>query len=99
MRLLPGALFTAFALLVGAAAASSGRERTGRIVLGMNHYCKGQSGQRPTDCGKGEIAVVNANGTGLRVLTHDKVTETSPVWSPNHEQIAYLRPRAHASDQ
>ena len=53
----------------------------------MNHYCKGQSGQPPTDCGKGEIAVVNANGTGLRVLTHDKVTETRRVVA-QHEQIA-----------
>ena len=99
MRLVPVAMVTALALLVGAAAASSGSKPTGQIVFGMNHYCRGQSGRPPTDCGKGEIAVVDANGTGLRVLTHDKVTETSPVWSPNHEQIAYLRPRAHTSDQ
>ena len=51
------------------------------------------------DCGKGEIAVIGANGSDLRVLTHDKVTETSPAWSPNHEQIAFIRPKAHTSDQ
>ncbi len=99
MRLLPVALVAALALLAGAASASGGSRPTGQIVLGMDLYCKGQGGEPPTDCGKGEIALVDANGTGRRVLTHDRVTETSPVWSPNHEQIAYLRPRAHTSDQ
>lgn len=65
-------MLAALALLVGAAAASSGTQPTG---------------------------VVDANGTGLRVFTHDRVTETSPVWSPNHEQIAFLRPRKRTSDQ
>jgi Tol biopolymer transport system component len=89
------------ALLAGAASASSGTQPTGRIVFGMNHFCivQGASGPEPADCGKGEIAVVGADGTGLRVLTHDKVTETSPVWSPNGEQIAFLKPRPHTSDQ
>jgi hypothetical protein len=27
-----------------------------------------------------------------QVLTPDKVTETSPAWSPNHEQIAFPQP-------
>jgi Tol biopolymer transport system component len=101
MRFLPVATVTALALLVGAASASGGAQPTGRIAFGMNHFCpaRGQSGPVPVDCGKGEIAVVNANGTGLRVLTHDKVTETSPAWSPNHEQIAFIRPKRHTSDQ
>jgi Tol biopolymer transport system component len=101
MRLLPVATFTALALLVGTASASGGPQPTGRIVLGTNHFCaaQGQGGPEPVDCGKGEIAVVYANGTGLRVLTHDNVTETSPVWSPNHEQIAFIRPKPHTSDQ
>lgn len=89
------------ALVAGVASAGNGPQPTGQIVLGMNHFCivKGASGPEPADCGKGEIAVVNADGTGLRVLTHDKVTETSPVWSPNHEQIAFIKPKPHTSDQ
>lgn len=98
-RLLIAAL-VAFGLCAGAASAS-GTQPTGQIVLGMNHFCqpKGQSGPVPVDCGKGEIAVVDADGAGLRVLTHDKVTETSPTWSPNHRQIAFIRPDPHTSDQ
>ena len=91
------------ALSAGVASASSGTQPTGQIVLGMNHFCSANGGNGggkvPVDCGKGEIAVVNADGSGLRILTHDKVTETSPTWSPNHEQIAFLRPRKHTSDQ
>lgn len=93
---------TAFlALLVGVASASGGAQPTGQIVFGMNHYCqaKGTSGPEPVDCGKGEIAVIDADGAGLRVLTHDKVTEDSPAWSPDHSQIAYIRPNAHTSSQ
>lgn len=103
-RLLVGSL-VCFAVLAGVASASSGPQPSGQIVLGMDHFCQnshppnGGSGTVPIECGKGEIAVVDANGTGLRVLTHDKVTETSPVWSPNHEQIAFLKPRTHSSDQ
>lgn len=91
-------------VLAGVASASSGPQPSGRIVLGTNHFCQnpdpnGGGGTVPADCGKGEIAVVAANGSGLRVLTHDKVTETSPAWSPNGEQIAFIRPKPHTSDQ
>jgi TolB protein len=70
----------------------------------VNHFCQtpdanGGSGTVPADCGKGEIAVAAANGSNLRVLAHDKVTETSPVWSPNGEQIAFIRPKPHTSEQ
>lgn len=101
MRRLVLTSLACLALLAGAASASSGTQPTGQIVLGMNHFCivQGASGPEPADCGKGEIAVVNANGTGLRTLTHDKVTETSPAWSPNHEQIAFIKPKPHTSDQ
>jgi len=101
MKLLAIASFAALALLVGSASASSSTRTTGRIVLGMNHFCltpgPNGGGKVPVDCGKGEIAVIDANGTGLRVLTHDKVTETSPAWSPNHEQIAFIKPKAPPS--
>ena len=77
MRRLLLATFASFALLAGVAAASGSTLPTGQIVFGMNHYC--QAKPVPRDCGKGEIAVVGANGSGLRVLTHDKVTEFDPV--------------------
>lgn len=104
MRRLLFTVIASLALLAGVASASSGPQPSGQIVLGMNHFCQspdanGGGGTVPTDCGKGEIAVVDANGTGLRVLTHDKVTETSPAWSPDHEQIAFIRPKPHTSDQ
>jgi TolB protein len=90
-------------LLAGAASASSGSPPTGQIAFGVDHFCltpgPNGGGKVPTECGKGEIAVVDANGAGLRVLTHDKVTETSPSWSPDHTEIAYIRPKAHPSDQ
>jgi len=103
MRRLVLTSLACFALLVGVASAG-GSQPTGQIVFGMNHFCltkdgNGGSWKNPVDCGKGEIAVVNADGSGLKVLTHDKVTEVSPRWSPNHEQIAFIRPRAHSSSR
>lgn len=84
-------------------ASASGTQPSGEIAFGMNRFCltpgPNGGGKEPVDCGKGEIAVVDANGSGLRVLTHDKVTEISPAWSPDHTQIAYIRPKAHTSDQ
>src|SRR5215469_17251501 len=106
MRRLLLATFVSLALLAGVASASGGTQPTGQIVFGLNHFCltpaPNGGGKVATDCGKGEIAVVNANGSGLKVLTHDKVTETSPVWSPNLAQIAFIKPKAHppsTSDQ
>jgi Tol biopolymer transport system component len=97
------AALACLALSAGIASASSGTPPTGQIVFGLNHYCLASApnggGKEPVDCGKGEIAVVDANGSGLKILTHDKVTETSPAGSPNHEQIAFIRPKAHTSDQ
>lgn len=101
MRRLVLTSLACLALLAGAASASGGTQPTGRIVLGMNHFCtiRGPSGPEPVDCGKGEIAVVDADGAGLRVLTHDKVTEYSPRWSPDHRQIAFARPLKHGGAQ
>jgi TolB protein len=94
---------TCFALLAGVASASGGSQPSGEIAFGMNHFCPvpapNGGGSEPVECGKGEIAVVDADGSGLRVLTHDRVTETSPAWSPDHRQIAFLRPKLHTSDQ
>jgi hypothetical protein len=65
--LLVGSL-VCFAVLAGVASASSGSQPSGQIVFGMNHFCKssdpnGGSGTVPVECGKGEIAVVDADGT------------------------------------
>lgn len=91
------------ALFAGVAFGRSGSAAARRIVFGMNHFCLTKSpngpGKIPTDCGRGEIAVVDADGSHLRVLTHDKVTETSPAWSPDGRQIAFVRPTPHTSDQ
>ena len=78
-------------VLALAAAGGSGSSGSGQIVFVQNHLC-----QTGNDCGLGEIAVIGAHGSGLRVLTHDKVTELSPRWSPNRQQIAFLRPRQGA---
>jgi Tol biopolymer transport system component len=103
MRRLPAAAVLCLALLAGVASAANGTQPTGQIVFAMNRFClrngPNGGGKVPVDCGKGEIAVIGANGSGLRVLTHDKVTETSPVWSPDHKQIAFIRPKSHTSDQ
>jgi Tol biopolymer transport system component len=103
MKRVAAAALACLALSAGIASASSGTQPTGQIVFGTNHFCHSPGanggGSVPVDCGKGEIAVVDANGSGLRVLTHDKVTETSPAWSPNHEQIAFIRPKKYTSDQ
>lgn len=38
-----------------------------------------------------EIAVVNADGSGLRALTRNNIHEFSPAWSPNRRRIAFVR--------
>jgi Tol biopolymer transport system component len=104
MRRLVLTSLACLAFVAGTASAGGGPQPAGQIVFGMNHFCLtkgGNSGNQtlPIDCGKGEVAVVNADGSGLRVLTRDTVTEVSPRWSPNHEQIAFIRPRAHSSSR
>jgi dipeptidyl aminopeptidase/acylaminoacyl peptidase len=91
-RILLAAL--ACAALLASVAFGSNSSPTGRIVFLRDLLC-----QKQIDCGLGEIAVIDADGSGLRVLTHDKVTETSPEWSPDGRQIAFIRPKAHTSDQ
>lgn len=91
-------VLAALALPLSLALGSSGPAPTGRIAFVLDPLCR--NGTRPAaDCGKGEVAVVAADGSQLRVLTHDTVTENDPVWSPNGQEIAFIRPKPHTSDQ
>jgi dipeptidyl aminopeptidase/acylaminoacyl peptidase len=91
------AVFLCLLVLVFPSAGGSGSGGDGRIVFETNHFCG------EMDCGRGDIAVVNPDGSGLRVLTHERaavrVSESSPRWSPDGREIAYYRPsyiRGHA---
>ena len=78
------------ALVASAAAVSRGGDR---IVFVTNHLCGG----RQVDCGRAEIATVRADGSGVRILTRNAVSEASPAWSPNGAQIAFFRPTRRGS--
>ena len=82
-------LAAAGAFLVLAASAAGGSRAADRIVFVTNRLC----GVHAEDCGRGEIATVRADGSGVRVLTRDAVSEGTPGWSPNGAQIAYFRPQ------
>ena len=43
------------------------------------------------ECGRSEIATIRPNGTGMRVLTHNRFDEYSPAWSPDRGWIAFAR--------
>jgi len=43
------------------------------------------------ECGRSEIATIRPDGTGLRVLTHNRFDEYSPAWSPDRRWIAFAR--------
>jgi Tol biopolymer transport system component len=51
--------------------------------------------------GDEDLYIVNGNGSGLRKLTHNGVSDVQPLASPNGEWIAYqrFRARGHRPDQ
>jgi Tol biopolymer transport system component len=76
-------------LVAGAASQSATGKETvvdTRIVFERNHLCNWN------DCGKGEIAVMNLDGSGFRrLLAHNGVTDQGPSWSPHKDRIAFMR--------
>jgi Tol biopolymer transport system component len=84
---LPFLLVLAFPSAGGSSSASA------QIVFIRNHLCRTGPQGSPGDCGRGEVALVRAGGSGLRTLTHNSVTEASPRWSPDRRTIAFIRPR------
>jgi len=60
----------------------------GLVVEWISARPHGRDGGRQSD-----IAVVNADGTDLRFLTHTAALETEPVWSPDGTMIAFASDR------
>jgi Tol biopolymer transport system component len=79
-------LFAVGGLAGGAASRSAtGKQRVDtRLVFDRNQLCKWE------DCGKGEIAIMNLDGSGFRrLLAHNGITEEVPSWSPRKDRIAF----------
>ena len=49
--------------------------------------------------GNMEVWVVNANGTGLRMLTSSPASDTAPCWSPTGQEIAFTSSRGGGMPQ
>ncbi len=56
---------------------------------GFLNYPPQTATQSATDIPNAEIFVVNADGTGLRQLTTNKVDDMTPAWSPDGTKIAF----------
>jgi Tol biopolymer transport system component len=50
------------------------------------------------DGGLSDLFVINADGTGLRRLTHDKYADLNPVWSPDGRWLAFSTDRGPETD-
>jgi Tol biopolymer transport system component len=38
-----------------------------------------------------ELAVMNADGSDIRVITHNRVSDVAPIWSPDGRWLAFDR--------
>ena len=76
MRALTAVALAALLAATGNAAATSSGGN-GRIVFASNRD------------GDFEIYTMNARGGGLRKLTHNRVNDNCPAWSPNGRKIAF----------
>lgn len=59
-----------------------------RILFSCRKGIPAQAGGIPTF----ELCVMNADGSGLRQLTHNAIPELTPSWSPDGRQILFHRP-------
>ncbi len=48
---------------------------------------------RGSKAAKGEIFVMNADGSGIRQLTMHPAHDSAPVWSPDGKRIAFISDR------
>lgn len=48
--------------------------------------------------GLSDLYLINADGTGLRRLTHDKYAQLMPAWSPDGHTIAYVTDEGPGTD-
>jgi Tol biopolymer transport system component len=84
------------------------RTRSGEIVkeLGQGYFFSPElsdDGRRVAvdlsdDRGQGDIWIIDVQSGSQSRLTFDPVNETSPVWSPDNETIAYQGPAAPQGD-
>jgi TolB protein len=78
--------FVVFGCLAVLVLSASGGSSTGKgRIAFVRQLCYSQS-----HCLTG-VAVVNADGSGLRILTPRRVHVASPRWSPDRSEIAYIR--------
>lgn len=79
-----GRIATGTVLIVSLAAAGAGRAPAGAATT-RNGMLAWSSGDTATS----EIFTAKPDGSGVKQLTHNRVTDASPRWSPDGKQIAF----------